>query len=226
MPSFVPQQAKQLLTAGYYRYQSWQADRSHEPAEGGEERQADGAPDHVIVVVLDALRPDFEPDLPVEFGRAVTPGTWTFPAVTSLHTGTYPHEHEAVAHTHPDDDVYVIPEQAAPERTLPEVFESAEFDTYAGLAFMTPFLAVQGWYGSHRVYRDVRAERVLNGYRKWQRGRDNTPRLPALGRPPRPDRAPGSVRRGTRGGYIAGRTSGPHQIHRRLRRVVRVSILP
>ena len=173
MPGSLPDPIKRLAAAGYYRYKSWEGDYSHEQPSISFNRRAD-ATDHIVIIVIDALRPDFEPELQIPFGRAITPGTWTFPAVTSIHTGTYPHKHEAVAHTHPDDDSYIIPEQATPDITLPEAFESAGYDTYAGLAFMTPFLAIKGWYESHRVYRDTTAEQVIQGYRKWRSGREPT----------------------------------------------------
>lgn len=169
----IPSPVKRALASVYYRYLSWDADRSHTIKSLAVERVSD-APQHVLVIVIDALRPDHEPDIPLAFSRAVTPGTWTFPAVTSIHTGTYPHEHEAVAHTHPDDETYVLPEQAKTTETLAHTMEAAGYDTYAGLAFMTPFLAIRNWYATHRVYRDVRTERVVNDYLDWRAGRDRT----------------------------------------------------
>lgn len=169
----MPERVENLITSGYYRYKSWQANDLHSPPRETFTKQSD-APDHVLVVVIDALRPDAEPDLPIEFARAITPGTWTFPAVTSIHSGLYPHEHGAVAHTSPEDETFVIPDQASPDLTLPEAFEGSGYETYAGLAFMTPYLALRGWYETHRVYRDVRAERVVRGYERWRNGRDRS----------------------------------------------------
>ncbi|UPV76634.1 sulfatase-like hydrolase/transferase (plasmid) [Halorussus limi] len=89
--------------------------------------------------------------------------------MTSIHSGLYPHEHEAIAHTYPDDESYAIPAQPTDIRTLPAEFEVVGYDTYAGCAFMVPFLALRGWYQTHRVYRNARSEVVLEGYRNWRR---------------------------------------------------------
>jgi arylsulfatase A-like enzyme len=169
----MPDGAEDFVTSGYYRYKSWQANNLHTSPRRRFDRQPD-APDHVLVVVVDAFRPDADLSLPVEFGRAITPGTWTFPAVTSVHSGLYPHEHGAVAHTTQEDETFVIPNQASPSLTLPEALEGSDYETYAGLAFMTPYLALRGWYETHRVYRDARAERVVRGYEKWRNGRDRS----------------------------------------------------
>jgi hypothetical protein len=169
----IPAPLEDVLLSGYYRALGWQADRSHESISSEFSRQ-DDAPEHIVVLVIDALRPDHQPSLDLEFTSAVAPGTWTFPSVTSLHTGTYPHEHEAVAHTAPENSEYLMPAQAEPTQTLPSVLESAGYETYGGFAFMTPFLATKGWYQTHRVYRDASAEAVLKEYGSWRMNRDKT----------------------------------------------------
>lgn len=128
---------------------------------------------HVLLLVIDALRLDAKPTLPFEYSAGVAPSTWTFPSVTSMHTARYPHEHGSVARTDPDDEAYAMPGQSD-DPVLPRAFERAGFDTYGGLAFLTPFLAVRGWYQRHDVFPDVRAERVLRRYRSWRDGRDRT----------------------------------------------------
>lgn len=168
-----PDSIERGLKSAYYRYTEYTANTDHvSPTEGYTRRNS--APDHVLILIIDALRPDFEPSLDLEFTRAIAPGTWTFPSVTSIHTGAYPHEHEAVAHTSPDDEDYVMPEQATVDHTLPSVLEASGYDTYGGFAFMTPFLATKGWYQKHRVYQDVDSEQVVDDYRSWRRNRDRT----------------------------------------------------
>lgn len=164
---------KSIARPYYARYLSWQADREHLPVRSTHSPPAD-APDHVLVCVVDALRPDFVPDLPMEFTQAVAPSTWTFPSVTSIHTGLYPHEHGAVAHTLPGDTEYAIPSQASGFRTLPEVFEAHGYDTLGATAFVMPFLALRGWYRSHRIFPQADAGTVLDYYRGWRRGRERT----------------------------------------------------
>lgn len=169
----IPDPIENSLLTGYYRGLSYLADRSHTSSQLSRALRPD-APKHILVIALDALRPDHQPSIGLSFTSAVAPGTWTFPSVTSLHTGTYPHEHEAVAHTAPDDTEYVMPAQADPKRTLPSVLESAGYDTYGAFAFMTPFLASKGWYQTHHVYRDVAAERVIGDYESWRTNRNQT----------------------------------------------------
>lgn len=169
----IPSPVEDMFLSGYYRALGWRANQVHEPPSFAFSRR-DDAPKHIVVFVIDALRPDHQPSLDFEFTSAVAPGTWTFPSVTSLHTGTYPHEHEAVAHTVPEDSEYAIPAQAKPARTLPSVLESVGYETYGGFAFMTPFLATKGWYQTHRVYSDKSAKTVLRDYEAWRTNHDET----------------------------------------------------
>lgn len=164
--------AKRVGRPGYFRYLSKRADWSHSPP-SDRLRPREG-PEHVLVVVLDALRPDYVPDLPLVFSRAITPSTWTFPAVTSLHTGQYPHEHGAVAHTMPGETEFAMPEQVSPEWTLPAAFEAAGYETLGVFGFPMAFMATRSWYGTHRVFADAPAERVVDVYDRWRRTRSRT----------------------------------------------------
>lgn len=154
-------------------YYSKRADFDHDRVARTLEPRPD-APSHVLVVLVDALRPDFPPDIGLDVTTAVTTSTWTMPAVTSAFTGKYPHEHETIAHRYLDDEEFPIPEQAPAAGTLPTVLEAAGYDTYAGCSFFMPFLAVHGWFQSHRVYRDESAETVVGNYRQWRAGKDRT----------------------------------------------------
>lgn len=169
----IPTTIRRTLSPVYFRYQSAKANRLHEPPDHSRST-ADGSPEHVLIVVIDALRPDHVPSLPFQFSNAISPSTWTFPAITSLHTGQYPHEHGSVAHTHPDDEDYAMPQQTTADTTLPAEFEAAGYETYCGCAFMIPFLALRGWYQTHRVYRDTLAENVISDYLQWRQDRSYT----------------------------------------------------
>lgn len=169
---YLPPTVETALSPAYCRYQSWRADRAHARntrfrAPTSAETRSATAPEHVLVVVVDALRPDHVPNLPLRFNTTVTPGAWTFPAVTSLHTGLYPHEHGAVAHSQESDE-HVLPEQTDATPTLPETLEQAGYDTYSGCSFIVPFLALRGWYNTHRLYRNGRAVRIVGDYLRWR----------------------------------------------------------
>lgn len=169
----IPPSVQEAAEPLYYRYQSKRADLRHEPPARTVRRRED-APDHVLAVVVDALRPDHVPDVPMPFESAIAPSTWTFPSVTSMHTGVYPSEHGASAHTRPDAEEYAMPRQVTDRPTLPAELEAAGYDTYGGFAFVVPFVALQGWYGTHRLYGNERAERLFEDYVSWRSGRDRT----------------------------------------------------
>ncbi len=167
----VPRGLKARINPLYLRYLGLRADRGHEPITTI--RPSGLNTRHVLLVVIDALRLDCPPEIGLDWTAAVAPSTWTFPSITSIHTGLYPHEHGAVARTTTDDNEYAMPEQAT-DPVLPTAFERAGYDTYTGLAFLMPLLAVKGWYQRHDVFPDVRAERVLEAYREWRTDRDQT----------------------------------------------------
>ncbi|WP_226022961.1 sulfatase-like hydrolase/transferase [Halomicrobium salinisoli] len=170
-----PIDLKDLLGPFYYRYLSVQANREHQNNLSTSPDSGANAPNHVLVIAIDALRSDFIPDIDqLNFRRAVAPGTWTFPSVTSMQTGQLPHQHGAVAHDHPDDTSFALPQQFTGSSTLPAVLENAGYETYLGSSFITPFLALRGWFENHRVYGDADAETVLSDYRSWRQDREQT----------------------------------------------------
>ncbi|EJN58089.1 sulfatase-like hydrolase/transferase [Halogranum rubrum] len=147
---------------------------------------ANDAPDHVVCVVVDALRadavtPEDSPFLHARLHRDLTtPAPWTFPAVSSLVTGEYPHEHGAIRQTDDSDtgatDLVIPPKLPDERATLSDVFGSAGYDTYGGFAFHMPFFAIGGRFGSHAVYDKADADELLRDYREWLTGdeRDRT----------------------------------------------------
>lgn len=180
LKSLLPDRASEVIAPYYYRYRSYLADREYEPPTG-RRRRADDAPDHIALVVVDCLRPDFAPDVPIEFSSAVAGAPWTFPSVTSMHTGLLPNEHGSVAHTalhdqhaSRDDGEYTIPAQTDSYPALVADLDAAGYDTLAATAFVTPFLSLQGWYQTHNCFGDVGAERVVESYQSWRRRRERT----------------------------------------------------
>ncbi len=136
--------------------------------------QKETAPDHILLIIIDALRPEQQLDVNLDFCTGVAAGTWTFPSVTSIATGQRPSDHGSVAHTSSSDEEYAMPKQTDSHFHLPQDLDAAGYDTYGGFAFMTPFLALQGAFQTHKLYEDAPAETVLNGYRSWRESRDST----------------------------------------------------
>lgn len=166
----IPDKVKYSL---YYKHQMKMADINHDSVTYSLSRKKE-SPDHVLIIVIDALRPDFIPPIPLDFSHAIAPAPWTFPSVTSIHTGLQPSDHGAVAHTHPDDEEYAMPAQTESHPPYPLDLEAAGYETYAGLSFTTPFLAVRGWYQTHHCYPNAAASEVISDYRKWRQNYDQT----------------------------------------------------
>ena len=177
----LPYGLKRLLAVPYNHVQRVRADREFAARADGFARLAPAAdaPDHVVCVVVDALRADVvdaetTPFLAERFvDAAVTPSPWTFPAVSSLATGRYPHEHGSMRRSDDADrgatDLVVPPTlpAASTPTTLPEVFAAAGYRTYGGFAFHMPFFALGGRFDTHRVYDDAPASEVLSEFTRW-----------------------------------------------------------
>ncbi|GAA0546209.1 hypothetical protein GCM10008994_21400 [Halorubrum ejinorense] len=57
---------------------------------------------------------------------------------------------------------------------MPAFLGQAGFDTYLGAGFINPFLALQGWFETHRVYGDADAETIITDYQDWRTSRERT----------------------------------------------------
>lgn len=138
---------------------------------------ADGAPRHVVCVVVDALRADAVDPALTPFlaslspASAVSPSTWTFPAVSSLLTGRYPSEHGAIRRTDAYEqsvaDVTPLPPAVSGVTTLPERLAGAGYDTFGGFGMIVPFLALSGRFRTHRLAAGADAERLLSEHESW-----------------------------------------------------------
>lgn len=162
------------------------ADRAFDEREDRrpEASSGDDAPRHIVCVVVDALRTDavdasltpFLADL--AGGDAVSPSTWTFPAVTSMLCGRYPHAHGAMrqsdSFTNSVADVTGLPRQSD-DLLVPEVFAGAGYETYGAFGFIVPFLALEGRFGAHALYDDVAAGRLLADHAAWLADRHDRP---------------------------------------------------
>lgn len=171
--NYLPERLETLLSPAYCLFNSIQADRAH-ASPTHVNRTVEDAPDHVVLVVVDALRRDFTPDVNADFFDSIAPSTWTFPTMSSVHTGLYPHQHGAMANSLSSEGDYAIPAQVTDRTLLPHEMEAAGYDTYAGLSFIVPFLATNGWYQKHKLYGDASCEEVFTDHLSWLEGRDRT----------------------------------------------------
>jgi len=181
----LPPSAKRALALPYDYYQMRTADRQFArkslPA-----RSADAdAPDHIVCLVVDALRADYvDPETTpflagLDGTTATTPGSWTFPAVSSMLAGVYPHVHGGMRQTdEPDDsDGIRLPPRMDDDRvTITEALAGAGYETYGGFGHDTPFVAISGRFDKHALYHNFSsdADDVLSDYVDWVRGRDRT----------------------------------------------------
>jgi len=141
------------------------------------------APDHVILIVVDAMRGDVvssetTPFLHSMSGtlQAVSPAPWTFPAVTSIFTGQYPHEHGAMRQSDDPDlaaSGQLPPKLLANTTLLTDYFAGSGYETYAGFGFPMPLYAVGGTFKKHCLYRDSTptsesdCKDILSDYLSW-----------------------------------------------------------
>lgn len=174
----LPDWAKRGLAVPYDRLQTVRADRTFRGKVLAEREPAADAPDHLLVIVVDALRGDavgreLTPFLAGLSGtvEAVAPSPWTFPSVTSLVTGQFPHEHGTLRPAEPDDSPgLTLPPKLSDEvETLTEVLAGAGYRTYGGFGHDTPFVALSGRFHDHDLAHTVTAsaEDVLTKYKRW-----------------------------------------------------------
>lgn len=179
----LPPTIKRWLAIPYDILQTRRADRKFASKSLTSRTPAQDAPDQVVVVVVDALRADHIDQETTPFlsslngTDAVTPGSWTFPAVSSILAGCHPHEHGAMRQSDEPDDSegLTLPPRMAEEReTLTEVLAGAGYDTYGGFGHDTPFVAVSGRFDTHALYHKVNsnADDVLDDYVDWAADRE------------------------------------------------------
>lgn len=181
----LPPWAKRALAVPYDMYQTRKANSEFAAKEFVEREPADDAPRHIVWVVVDALRSDYVDDDTTPYlaslngTSAVTPGAWTFPAVSSLLSGVYPHEHGAMKQKDEPDDspgLSLPPRMDDDRETLTEALAGAGYETYGGFGHDTPFVALSGRFHEHALYHKVNsnARDVLDDYLDWLEGRERT----------------------------------------------------
>jgi len=181
----LPSSLKRLLAVPYDYYQEKTANRAFSQRTHPSSSPDEDAPDHIVLVVVDALRADHvdaesTPFLNALNGtNAITPGTWTFPAVSSVLTGMYPHEHGAMRQTDDFDEtdgIRLPPRIDSESLTLTSALAGAGYETYGGFGHDTPFIALSGQFHTHALYHtmNANADDVLSDYLDWASGRDKT----------------------------------------------------
>ena len=181
----LPPGVKRLLAVPYDGYQTLTANRQFARKQLPEYHRDDGAPRHIVCVVVDALRTDHvdgeqTPYLASLNGcNAVTPGPWTFPAVSSMVSGAYPHEHGAMRQTDDPEEIagFSLPPRMDEDReTVTEALAGAGYETYGGFGHDTPFVALSGRFHEHDLFHNVTAtaEDVFDAHLDWVAGRDRT----------------------------------------------------
>lgn len=183
--STLPPSVKRAIAVPYDYYQTTKADRQFAEKELPTSEPNESAPNHIICVVVDALRADHIDDEVTPYlsdlhgTDAITPGSWTFPAVSSILSGVYPHEHGAMRQTDEFDDsdgIKLPPKMDEDRVTITEALAGAGYDTYGGFGHDTPFVALSGRFETHEMYHtiDSNADDVLSDYIEWVDGRDRT----------------------------------------------------
>jgi hypothetical protein len=181
----LPPWVKRALAVPYDIYQTRKANSEFAAKEFVEREHADDAPRHIVWVVVDALRSDYVDDDTTPYlaslggTSAITPGAWTFPAVSSFLSGVYPHEHGAMKQEDKPDDspgLSLPPRMDDDRETLTEALAGAGYETYGGFGHDTPFVALSGRFHEHALYHKVNssARDVLDGYLDWIEGRERT----------------------------------------------------
>lgn len=181
----LPPEAKRVLAIPYDWYQTRRADKKFANKEWPTADPSADAPEHIVCVVVDALRADHVTEELTPFlagfngTDAITPGAWTFPAMASFLTGLYPHEHGAMRRTDEIDnsDGFTLPPRLDDDRvTVTERLAGADYDTYGGFGHDTPFIALSGRFETHELYHSIsgNADDVLGDNADWIDGRDRT----------------------------------------------------
>lgn len=178
----LPDSLKRALAVPYDVLQTARADREFRRKRITDRRPAADGPRHIVWVVVDALRSDaVEPAVTPFLASldgttdAVAPAPWTFPSVTSMLTGTYPHEHGSMRADTPSEAGLSLPPKLDPEaETLTEVLAGAGFRTYGGFGHDTPFVALSGRFHHHSLFHNLTAsaKEVLTDYHDWRTSTD------------------------------------------------------
>jgi arylsulfatase A-like enzyme len=144
-------------------------------------------PQHIIIIVIDALRRDhlslygyphkttpFLDSLAAHgavFERAITAGGWTYPAVGSMLTGFYPHNHGGLyAGENLRNFNNQLPKKIRADiLSLPEFLEPFGFESYFGSGITAAAMATTEWFKHSSVFLGTASQHVKHLIRwLWQ----------------------------------------------------------
>lgn len=176
----LPPEVKRLLAVPYDYIQTLQADREFQKRPKPSNKPSSESPQHIVCIVVDALRGDSIDEETTPYmasltgtTEAVAPGSWTFPSVSSILTGQYPHEHGALHGSEGgSEEGMVLPSRMDEDKlSVSEVLTGAGYETYGGFGHDTPFVALSGRFGTHSLSHQVNssAEDVLENHLEWLR---------------------------------------------------------
>lgn len=160
-------------------------------------RRKNCGPKHIILIVVDCLRKrnlslygyhrqttPFLKSLAQDgavFENAITAGGWTYPAVASMLSGLYPHNHGGMHTKESLDDlkqdtnfIYKDPTKLLPNKirqdvlSLPEILAVLGFETHISTAMVPAALSSAGWFKHSSIF-DSGCEHHLRGMSNWLR---------------------------------------------------------
>lgn len=180
---YVPGPFKRALGGCFNYIRTKQADKGYQPTYIPSKISLDG-PDHIIVVVIDALRSDRVRDDIAPFlnslsgGDAISPSPWTFPSVSAVATGLYPHQNGVIRqHDDPkgDRDRFTLPPGLDDsQNTIYEIAGGLGYETYGAFAFDMPFMALSTCFEKHVLYRSPRADDIFEDHKSWLNNRESS----------------------------------------------------
>jgi arylsulfatase A-like enzyme len=154
--------------------------KSHECGQTGESTSK-----NLLMVVVDSLRTDrlskygyhretspFLDSLPaLYFPHAISPAPWTYPAVASILTGLFPHEHKAgnsgIKRTWGDIHDGELRGISEDIQTLPEILDSIDYQTYGETAITPVELAVGDRFDHFQSNHHQSGEAITENFLKW-----------------------------------------------------------
>ena len=137
---------------------------------------------NVIIIAVDCLRSDhtslldykrdttpFLSDVGTSFPNAISAAPWTFPSVSSILTGLYPHNHGATfSDEYRNFDRDDLPNSIRTDTyTLSELLGANGYSTYFTSAIITASLPVQGRFSKMDVQHNAPADEMIDRFLDW-----------------------------------------------------------
>ena len=190
----VPQKIREAIRAQWtglnnkhtYLHQKRKADSLINKS-GIEFQTSGSSPKHILFIVVDCLRRDHvslygykrktTPFLDrfaeesLIFRDAITPSSWTYPSVSSILSGLYPHHHGGVYCTDPRDlNSRQMPQKINDEvLLLPQILRYGGFSTYLGTNVITAAFPFIGDFQTVSLPPIGKTKKLVENYLRWQK---------------------------------------------------------